>query len=95
MRLWDVDVAHARDRRSSGDVRRKQSECVCFSARFDLPPDRVASGAAGRECGLVAQRTVVSSDGGEHDGALVRLVAVLEHDRSLAVSAPADIGVAP
>jgi hypothetical protein len=47
----------------------------------------------------MAQRTVISSEGGKDDGALVRFVAVLqqvlEHDGSLAGTWTADIGVAP
>ena len=47
----------------------------------------------------MAQRTVVPSERGEDDGALVRLMAmlqeVLEHDGSFVASGPADIGVPP
>ena len=47
----------------------------------------------------MAQRTVVPPERGEDDGALVRLVAmlqeILEHDGSFVASRAADIGVPP
>ena len=47
----------------------------------------------------MTQRAVVPSEGGEDDGALVRLVTVLkevlEHGRSFAVGGLADIRAAP
>jgi hypothetical protein len=47
----------------------------------------------------VAKRAVVALEGGEHDAALMRLVAVVEqvtgHGSSLLLCRPGDIGEAP
>src|SRR5262249_54180655 len=67
--------------------------------RFDLPPDCVPARTARADRRLVAQRAVVALEGGEHDTALMRLVAVLEdvqgHALSFGEAGSAHIGATP
>ena len=96
---WNVDLADARCRRALRDVEGEQSDRVPLGCGFDGPPDRVPARKARGERRAVAKRAVVAFEGGEHDAALVRLVAVVEqvtrHGSSLLLRQARDIGEAP
>jgi hypothetical protein len=77
-RSWDLHLADAADGRALGDVGGEQPERFGFALGFDRPPDRVSAGAARGEGWTVAKWALVSSERGEDDSALLRLVAVLE-----------------
>src|SRR4051794_4347399 len=95
----DVDVGHAHDCGAGGDIWREQAERVRFALGLDRPPDRVVAREARGDGGLMPEWADVASEGGEDDGALVRLVVVLEeelgHVASLASRGSADIGAPP
>src|SRR5918995_6646472 len=109
-RLWaapgarsrDLDLADGGCDGALGDVEGQKPERVLGGCGIDGPPDRVDRvpvGCARGERELTAKRAVVALEGGEHDAAFVRLMAVggqgTGHGASLLLCRRRDIGAAP
>src|SRR5882724_8489097 len=96
---WDFDLVDARCGGALGDEERQQRESFALGFRFNRPPECVAAGAARADRRLVAKRTLVASERGEDDSALLRVVAmvkqVAEQAAIIARRRYADIGVTP